>query len=469
MEKRKGFLFQVMLPPVMLLIIYVVEYLYPCSIVRNNKFSDLLNSDLLTGIKLSLIVIPALFLLNKLTIKNIEPKLFSKTDGRSLIIFGLFLYSGVLIFSQYRFGDYRFLFRYMGVPAHIRNNFNDLRVITSAMDCVGAGKDPLTDGNCDPKFIYNYPKIWYVLHYWGIGQKHTIPLAILFISAFLTTLFVFIKKLRFINGIIWSMVIISPPVILSIERCNNDLIIFTLLAISIHLLNKKNIANYWGYLLILFGTFLKLYPVFALVTIFREFKPNRLKAGLFLGIPLIAYAVLFFDELVLVNNRSPRPSGNYAFGALTWLDNFRFYFQIPNSSATELIFGIYGLILLIIAFSIYRSFKKPVNVHNTLNMDAFRIGAGIFIGCFILGNNYDYRLIFLIFCIPQVLEWLKDDKINTTLHTIALISIVLFMQYNFVFKHFFFGIQEFHAKAILSWLVFGYLVYHLMKFINIKF
>jgi len=37
------------------------------------------------------------------------------------------------------------------------------------------------------------------------------------------------------------------------------------------------------------------------------------------------------------------------------------------------------------------------------NIRFFNIGAFIFLGTFLLGSNWDYRLIFLVFCIPYVL------------------------------------------------------------------
>jgi hypothetical protein len=37
------------------------------------------------------------------------------------------------------------------------------------------------------------------------------------------------------------------------------------------------------------------------------------------------------------------------------------------------------------------------------------MGASIYVGTFLLGNNWDYRLAFLIFVLPQLLEWTKSS------------------------------------------------------------
>jgi hypothetical protein len=42
------------------------------------------------------------------------------------------------------------------------------------------------------------------------------------------------------------------------------------------------------------------------------------------------------------------------------------------------------------------------------NLAAFRMGASIYVGTFLLGNNWDYRLAFLILVVPQLVEWTRS-------------------------------------------------------------
>ncbi|GAB4445750.1 MAG: hypothetical protein OHK0041_03640 [Anaerolineales bacterium] len=44
---------------------------------------------------------------------------------------------------------------------------------------------------------------------------------------------------------------------------------------------------------------------------------------------------------------------------------------------------------------------------NERNLAAFRMGASIYLGTFLLGNNFDYRLAFLVFVVPQLSQWLR--------------------------------------------------------------
>jgi len=41
-------------------------------------------------------------------------------------------------------------------------------------------------------------------------------------------------------------------------------------------------------------------------------------------------------------------------------------------------------------------------------LDGFRLGGAIFIGTFLLGTNYNYRLAFLLFALPQLVAWLRE-------------------------------------------------------------
>lgn len=42
-------------------------------------------------------------------------------------------------------------------------------------------------------------------------------------------------------------------------------------------------------------------------------------------------------------------------------------------------------------------------------LDAFRAGGAIYVGTFLLGNNWDYRLIFPLLTLPQLLRWASGE------------------------------------------------------------
>ena len=63
---------------------------------------------------------------------------------------------------------------------------------------------------------------------------------------------------------------------------------------------------------------------------------------------------------------------------------------------------------------------SPSLVDGRLSIDqgvagtAFLFGAGIYCGTYLLGTNFIYRLMFLLLCIPQLLNWLAPNSERTS-------------------------------------------------------
>ena len=80
--------------------------------------------------------------------------------------------------------------------------------------------------------------------------------SLLFYLAFFKLIVINSKK----DFFIYALAILSPPVMLAIERGNTDLFIFFLCFIYISLLQKNNIiSNIFSYILIFFSSLLKFY------------------------------------------------------------------------------------------------------------------------------------------------------------------------------------------------------------------
>ena len=41
---------------------------------------------------------------------------------------------------------------------------------------------------------------------------------------------------------------------------------------------------------------------------------------------------------------------------------------------------------------------------------AFYLGSLIFLGTFAVGNNFDYRLVFMLLTLPQLFDWVTDKR-----------------------------------------------------------
>ena len=64
-------------------------------------------------------------------------------------------------------------------------------------------------------------------------------------------------------------------------------------------------------------------------------------------------------------------------------------------------------LILAVAVATWSIFRRHFwcSVGNNVAGTAFLFGAGIYCGTFMLGANFTYRLIFLMLCLPQLLDW----------------------------------------------------------------
>jgi len=67
--------------------------------------------------------------------------------------------------------------------------------------------------------------------------------------------------------------------------------------------------------------------------------------------------------------------------------------------------------------------ELPLMVGNTPAGNAFLFGAGIYVGTFMLGSNFMYRLAFLLLCLPQLQDWTSHSR--SPAYARALIVVIL--------------------------------------------
>jgi hypothetical protein len=125
----------------------------------------------------------------------------------------------------------------------------------------------------------------------------------------------------------------------------------------------------------------------------------------------------------------------------------------------------YILIVLSCIFgisSLRRNYNLPGRKDNDIYLSAFRAGASIYIGTFLLSNNFPYRLIFLIFTIPQLVMWAKESAVNISMISKATIVAVFISMWSLVITRLLGSSPwyvEFTIRAVSSWLVFVCLMY----------
>ena len=318
-------------------------------------------------------------------------KLRSWLDGRILLVAAAFALGARMaaLSMSHRVFDWALL----GVPA-LNRTFGDLRVVTSAWDCSRLGYDVLVGNPCDPwGRAMNYPRLWLLPGWFGLGQSATNAIGIVLCATFLAAVLALVGRLDLPKTGVYGAALASPAVLLGIERGNIDLAIFALCVVGVLAIQRAgSMSTAVGVLVLLLATMLKLYPVFALIILVP-------RARLAIGALVIAllYALLIRSDLALISTGTPR-SLVYAYGIEPLGATFRLN---PVVAGLLLI----GVVLLFSTRSLARGAAE--DAVPSLARDAFVMGSAIFVGTSLIGSNWAYRLMFLLLTIPQLLDWVR--------------------------------------------------------------
>lgn len=293
----------------------------------------------------------------------------------------------------------------IGIPAY-NGYFLDTKVITHGSESFSQGLDPLITNPADPfGRPMNYPRIWQGLFAFGLNKDHTLAMGAGAALAFFSGVIIVFPNA---NNKILALCLASlssPAVLLGIERGNIDFYIFFVLAIAVAIVSIRPIvAN--G--LILFTTVLKLYPIFAISMLLG--LPRSLCKWHILCLTGLAslYLAITWRDIMLISATTPRET-YMSYGVnVAWMRLAEISPELGFS--VRVVSWILVLMVVVVAFLLlqWRS-TDPID-EESINVISFRVGATIFCGSFLIGNNWDYRLIFLLFVIPQLSNWAFESN-----------------------------------------------------------
>jgi len=347
-------------------------------------------------------------------------KLFKDHDNSGkLILIAASLLIWLLLWMSFRNIGYNKTWELFGVQTE-KMVFMDFRLIPSSAESFRNGYEPSVENPFEPGGrIFNYPAIWRLFFYTGITQDDTIWIGVLMLVLFFIGIFLFPGKLSF-SGAFWTLLIIfSPASMLLYERGNVDLFVFFICALII--LAENYSANLAAGLLI-FGTVVKIFPFFGITVLLKESKRK------FISLTIISVAILFVYNVLTFASQKAAWSTTWrgaqaSYGTFVLLTRFNSYFQ---SSIWMIVFESFALLLILLAAIPAIRASQSLPTSSEQNLAAFRMGASIYLGTFLLGNNWDYRLAFLIFVIPQLSQWFyAEDKAHRYVAIGTILAIVL--------------------------------------------
>ena len=332
-----------------------------------------------------------------------------ENKGKSLLIAGIVLMWAFLLIS-FKINGYEDTWQIWGVPTETPP-FKDFRLIPGSAESFRNGFEPSIKNPGDPNGrIFNYPAFWRLFFYTNITQDDTIWIAVVMISLFFLGVMLFPQKLS-LPGAFWMLLIVfSPASMLLYERGNADLIVFFICAMTI--LATGYSANLTAALIVI-GSIVKMFPLFGITVFLKEEKRKFWKLAIVSILFMIVYGLLTFKSQSAAWNTTMRGDG-LSYGAFVFVTRFNYYFQlyIPNLFSYDqwrLLFEILAVVLIM--GSVIPAVRGVhLSASDDRNLAAFRMGATIYVGTFLLGNNWDYRLAFLIFVVPQLSQWFYSEN-----------------------------------------------------------
>ena len=266
-----------------------------------------------------------------------------------------------------------------------------------------------------------YPNLWYsVLAGLGVTRQHEIPLALMINAGFLSFLLFLLYPRSWMDVLIGFLVICSPGALLAMERGNNDLIIFLLLAIVPLCMEwRSRVGLPLAWTVLLFATALKYYPVIGYILFVKKLKQLRLLfwyafAAIF---AVSAYFAINVEEFLLVPRNlrvHTDPLDVFTFGA-------KGFFYFINYEREYLRVSVFLGFLAVFGGAVFFAKKTDSSLppSSQWRENYFLLGVAISAFAFFMISSFDYRTIFLLFTLPYLLDLGKDSGEANPLRIVA--------------------------------------------------
>ena len=314
------------------------------------------------------------------------------------------------------------LFPFVGVN-HYGVWFLDSFAILASNDALARGLDPYVPNALD---YFNRPHVY--SHWWlGLGKLGLTRADNFWLGSLLGLAFFFAVLARLRPRapleMLWYLAILcSSPLVLALERANNDLVVFVLLGPVVPCLLH---ANRWWRLvavaLIAMAAGLKFYPAIAgLLLLFgrdvREVRGRLVIAVAALGV----VGVSLVPDLAQFSGLAPRAKGLMTFGSVHLLEAF----GLSGRAATVL--GLVAAAVVVAGFlrwQVLADWEFPADYR--ADWLTFLLGAALLTGCFFTGTNFGYRWVFAIWLAPLLWRLPRDARVPAAVRKFATVTAAL--------------------------------------------
>jgi len=388
-----------------------------------------------------------------------------ENKGKSLFIAGIVL-MWVLLLVLFKVIGYENTWQLWGVPTELPP-FLDFRLIPGSAESFRRGVEPTIRNPGDPSGrIFNYPFIWRLFFYTNITQEDTIWIAVTMLVMFFVSVILIPQRPTILGALLTLLVVFSPASMLLYERGNADLIVFFICAMIVLAVDRSAILTAG---LIVFGGIVKMFPMLGLTVLLKEPRRRFWILTVTSVVIMVVYSLLTFKSQSAAWNTTMRGDGaSYgSFVLITRLgDNLQELLPGLTRGQWSLVFEFLALVFILLPAILAVRRSDWLGTIQERNLTAFRMGASIYVGTFLLGNNWDYRLAFLIFVIPQLSEWMFDKNKRYRFISVGVLALILLSCWHFLVQFDFPFIplkdptnRKFIVDELINWLLLMGLAY----------
>ncbi len=278
--------------------------------------------------------------------------------------------------------------------------FLDSYAILASNDAQALGLDVYKPNPLDPFHRpHVYSSWWLYLGRFGLTRADTGWVGLVLVGGFVATALATLRPRRYSEAAWYAAVLLAPPMLLAVNRANNDLVVFLLLAIlPACVLARSRIVRNVVPFLIAFATGLKYYPAAAALLLLAGRDRREARARVVIQALLFAVVgVSIAGDLRRLPGLMPKTEGLMTFGstAIPSVLNWRLGPWVVLA----------GFVGLGIATALWArqarsgQSRKLAGEADTCEL-RFVLGAALLCACFWLGMNQGYRWVFAIWLAP---------------------------------------------------------------------
>jgi hypothetical protein len=312
--------------------------------------------------------------------------------------------------------------------------FYDMHIINDYAACASRGIDAYVPQACN-KANFNIPPVWLWLGFLDVDGTSSNWLAATMIAIAMIVMVLLFRGRPSCHGWVALSAIISPSVMMGVERANLDLLILALVGSAALIYREQNAGRACGAVALLgVGVALKLLPMFCVSLVARFSRQTFFFACAMMALSL-SYLWSIAEYVVLIRRNVPT-TFILSYGYKTiflGLDHLRMEagtgpLGLADTWAPVAVTALVLICALVVALSMFRQQSDVCSVDVSVAGTAFLFGAGIYCGTYVLGTNFIYRLMFLLLCLPQLQDWLiqrASDRKANGFAELGLLGIVL--------------------------------------------